>query len=148
MKFFRVFIAAALALGVVSASAATVTARASWTAPATYADEARTPLPATDIVEYRIYFAVDENVPDDRDAPHIKVVSGTSRVVSVELTPRLAPYTVRFGVRVVANNGGISELSNIASASYRVQTTANPSAATDVRFELNCSVGCTMTLVE
>lgn len=126
--------------------AAPVNAALSWTAPTTRVDG--TPLAASEIAEYRIYSAVGGDVATDKDAAHMKVTSGTSQVVTIELTPRAEPYVLRFGARAVDTKGNVSALSNIASTTVRVESTAVPGAPTTLQFEIDCAAGCVITEVE
>jgi hypothetical protein len=126
--------------------AAPVNAQLSWTAPTTREDG--TALAASEIAEYRIYSAVGGDVATDKDAAHIKVANGTSQVVTIDLTPRVQPYTLRFGARAVDTRGNVSALSNIASTTVLVESTAGPGAPTTLQFEIDCAAGCVITEVE
>lgn len=128
-----------------AAFAAPVTADLSWTAPTTREDG--TPLAAAELAEYRIYSAIGGAVAIDPAATHVKVTSGTTQVVTIELTPRLAPYVLNFGIRAVDTRGSISALGT-ASTEVLVESTAGPSAPTSLRFEINCASGCTVSPVQ
>ncbi len=143
MKYLLI---AALALFSAMSSAAPVTAQLSWTVPTTRADG--TPLAASEIDEYRIYYAVGGDVAADANAAHVKVISGTAQVVTIELTPRPEPYVLNFGARAVDTRGNVSALSNIASTTARVDSTAAPSAPTNLQFEISCASGCVVTPVQ
>lgn len=143
MKYLLI---AALALFSAMSSAAPVSAELSWTAPTTRADG--TPLAASEIAEYRIYSAVGGDVSTDANAAHVKVSGGTSQVVTIELAPRVDPYTIKFGARAVDTRGNISALSNIATTTVRVDSTSAPSAPTSLRFTISCVSGCVITPVQ
>jgi len=143
MKYLLI---AALALFSAMSSAAPVTANLSWTVPTTRADG--TPLAASEIAEYRIYSAVGGAVATDANAAHVKVSTGTTQVVTIDLTPRAEPYALNFGARAVDTRGNVSALSNIATTTVRVESTSVPSAPTNLQFEINCARGCVITPVE
>lgn len=149
MKSIRFVISALLiAAGAIFATAATAAPVASgleWTAPTTRADG--TPLAAAEIAGYRIYQSVDADLPTDPNSNYIAVTSGSTRTISIDLMPRAEPYVLRFGIRAVDTSGRISALGT-ASRTVRVASTAEPSAPTSVRIELNCEAGCVITVVE
>jgi hypothetical protein len=127
--------------------AAPVNAALSWTAPTTRVDG--TPLAASEIAEYRIYSGVASDAWGvDKDSPHMKVTSGTSQVVTIELTPRAEPYVLQFAARAVDTKGNVSPLSNIASTTVLVESTAEPGAPTTLQFTIDCAAGCVITEVK
>jgi hypothetical protein len=142
MKYLLI---AALALFSAMSTAAPVSAELSWTVPTTREDG--TPISASELAGYRIYHAVDAAVSTDPESSHVTLTGGTSQVISIDLAPRVEPYTLRFGIRAVDTAGRISALAT-TSTTVRVASTAEPSAPTSVRIELNCTSGCVISVVE
>lgn len=136
----------ALALGLLSAvaQAAPVTADLSWTAPDARVDG--TELDPSDIAEYRVYHAVDDDI--DPDSTPIIVTGGNAEVVTIDLTPRAEPYDLLFAVTAVDADGRESDLSNVAIVTALVQSTAAPAPPTSLRFEIRCDGECSVTVVE
>jgi len=124
-----------------AAHAAPATSELSWTAPD--AREDGTPLLAEEIAEYRVYYAVDEQVTTDSTT----VVIGGSEVagtITLTLNPRPEPYVVRFAVATVDTDGRVSALSEIVSKKFAVSSTAAPMPATNLTFSVTCTSGCTI----
>lgn len=136
----------ALSLSSFLVDAAPVSAGLSWSAPTARTDG--TPLAASELASYRIYSAVGGNVSTDAESAHVVVTGATTQVISIDLVPRAAPYTLRFGARVVDTKGNISALSNIAETTVLVTSTAPPNAPTLLKFQLNCTSGCVITEVK
>ena len=116
-------------------------ANLSWTAPTTRADQ--TPLTAEEIKEYRVYYTIDGTAPGEGEPI---VVGGTSasETVTLELTPRLEPYVVSFAIKTVDTDGLGSALSDVVTKEFEVESTSNPGAPTNLKFEITCGDGCTI----
>lgn len=136
----------ALAVGLLSAvaRAAPVTADLSWTAPEARVDG--TALSPSDIAEYRIYHAIDDDIDPGSDP--IIVTGGNTEVVTIDLTPRAEPYDLVFAVTAVDTDGRESDLSNVAIVAALVQSAAAPAPPTSLRFEIRCEGDCSVTVVE
>ena len=124
-----------------AAHAAPATSELSWTAPTTRVDG--TPLDPTDIAEYRVYYTINGE-PQGVDPI---VVSGTSasETVTLELTPRVEPYVISFAITTVDTAGLESAQSETVSKTFQVDSTAAPSAPTNLQFTIVCGDGCTIT---
>ncbi len=115
----------------------------SWTPPTTYVDGS--PLSVEEIQEYRIYYAVDEAVV--KTTEYITANDFQKRaVITLTLTPRVAPYVVNFAMSTVATNGMESALSETVSKKFNLNTTAEPSAPTAITVTISCNDGCTITI--
>jgi len=114
----------------------------SWVAPDTREDGS--PLSPDEIKEYRVYYTVDGQTPGDN---YPVVVSGTaqSETVTLELMPRAAPYVVGFAITTVDTDGVESVRSDVVSKTFNVDSTAKPSAPTNIQFTIICGAGCTIT---
>lgn len=136
----------ALAMGFLSAvaQAAPVTADLSWTAPD--AREDGTALDPSEIAEYRIYHAIDDDIDPGSDP--IIVTGGNTEVVTIDLVPRAEPYDLVFAVTAVDTEGRESDLSNVAIVTALVQSTAAPAPPTSLRLEIRCDGECSVTVVE
>lgn len=146
-RFFTLVLIAGLALLCAARlQAAPATASLSWTEPTMRADGVA--LAPAEIAGYRIYQAIDGEVSSDAASDYIAVTGELARVVTIELVPRPEPYVLAFGVRAVDAQGRVSALSNIATKAVRVESTAAPGAPTSVRFEIDCTAGCVITVVE
>lgn len=126
------------------ANAAPVSAELSWTAPTSREDG--TPLAPSEIAEYRIYHAVGGDIDPEGD-PTI-VSSGNAEIVTIDLAPRAAPYSIQFAVTAVDTDGKESTLSNIEIVTALVQSTAAPAPPTSLQFEIRCDGECSVTVVE
>lgn len=136
-----------LTLACTPALAETVTPVLAWDAPVVREDG--TPLAASEIAGYRIYMAIDSAVATDPDASYITVTGALTRTITVELTPRAEPYTLRFGARCVDTEARASQLSTIVEGRFRVRSSAGPGAPTTLRINFACPNGnCTATVVE
>ena len=122
-------------------SAATQSSSLSWSAPTTREDG--TPLAATDIAQYNVYYAVDG--PVTTGSTKTVVTGATTKTVTLSLTPRAVPYTINFAVTAVDTTGAESPLSNVVSKTFTVVSTAAPSAPTSVTFSISRGSGCTIT---
>ena len=124
-----------------AAQAAPATSELSWTAPTTRVDG--TPLDPADIAEYRVYYTINGE-PQGVDPI---VVSGTSasETVTLELTPRVEPYVISFAITTVDTDGLESAQSETVSKTFQVDSTAAPSAPTNIQFTIVCGDGCTIT---
>jgi hypothetical protein len=125
-----------------AAHAAPATSELSWTAPDTREDG--TPLLAEEIAEYRVYYAVDEQVTTNSTTVMLggTAVAGT---ITLTLTPRAEPYVVRFAVATVDTEGRVSALSEVVSKTFSVSSTAAPMPSTNLMFSVTCTSGCTIT---
>ena len=144
MKYLLVFVLALVSFGAVAAPA---TSTLTWTAPTTRADG--TPLQATQIEEFRVYHGIDIG-PDDPLAigPEYTAVTGENTTdITIELVPRAEPYVISFAITTVDRDGLESALSNTVSKTFDVDSTAAPSAPTNLQFTIVCGDGCTITEV-
>jgi len=139
MKYIAILLFALLAL---PATAAEGVSDLSWTAPETRADG--TPLQATEIQEFRIYYGVDVAKPLTKGTEYTAVTGENVAKVTVELTPRLEPYVVSFAVTTVDTNGLESLLSDTVTKEFVAESTSEPNAPTNLLFEFNCITGCTV----
>lgn len=140
--FFLLVMTPLLALS--AAHAAPVHADLEWQAPATRADG--TPLQAGELAEYRVYWSVDSAI--DATAAPVVVSGRVTELVTIELTPRAEPYTLRFAVTAVDNDGRESDLSNIVTHTVKVASTASPTPPTFLRLEISCGSGCVIQPAE
>ena len=124
-----------------AAHAAPAPSDLSWTAPTTRVDG--TPLDPADIAEYRVYYTINGE-PQGIDPI---VVNGTSasETVTLELTPRVEPYVISFAITTVDTDGLESAQSETVSKTFQVDSTAAPSAPTNLQFTIVCGDGCTIT---
>ena len=144
MKFAAfLFVGLLVTLAAQAAQAAPATSELSWTAPSTRVDG--TPLDSADIAEYRVYYTINGE-PQGVDPI---VVSGTSasETVTLELTPRVEPYVISFAITTVDTDGLESVQSETVSKTFQVDSTAAPSAPTNLQFTIVCGEGCTVTEV-
>ena len=143
MKYLLGFVLALFSLGAVAAPA---TSKLSWTAPTTRVDG--TPLQATQIEEFRIYHGIDIGPDPLAIGPEYTQVSGENAAdITIELTPRSDPYVLSFAITTVDRDGLQSVLSETATKSFDVQSTAKPSAPTQLMFTVACAdgSGCEIT---
>lgn len=114
----------------------------SWTAPDTREDG--TPLAPSEIAEYRVYYAVDEQATKTST---MVVIGGTAtaETVTLTLTPRPDPYVVSFAIATVDTKGVESVLSEVVSKTFVVNSTAAPMPPTNLTFTVTCTSGCTVT---
>ena len=126
-----------------AAHAAPAPSNLSWEAPTTRVDG--TALDPADIAEYRVYYTINGE-PQGVDPI---VVSGTSasETVTLELTPRVEPYVISFAITTVDTDGLESAQSETVSKTFQVDSTAAPSAPTNLQFTIVCGEGCTVTEV-
>ncbi|MCP4996170.1 MAG: hypothetical protein GY934_20675 [Gammaproteobacteria bacterium] len=143
MKNLVFIFAVLMAFISVPSFAAGVTAQVTWDAPVLRADGSA--LLAEQIEGYRIYMAVDSDVTSDVDSEHVFVSTGTTEPMRIDLMPRPEPYTVNVGIRTETTDGLISALSDVASMTVVVESTAVPNAPTDVQLQINCTMGCVIT---
>ena len=144
MKFATFLLVGFLVTLAGTASAAPATADLSWTAPSTRVDG--TPLAVEEIKEYRVYYTIDGTAPGTGDPI---VVDGTSasETVTLEITPRVEPYVISFAITTVDTDGLESAQSETVSKTFQVDSTAAPSAPTNLQFTIVCGEGCTVTEV-
>lgn len=133
-----------LALAAMAANSAPVSADLSWTAPTARVDG--TQLDPSEIAEYRVYYAVDDDI--DPDGTPIVVSSGYAETVTIDLQPRAEPYDILFGATAVDLNGLQSDMSDIVIKSVAVQSTAAPAPPTSLSFEIRCEGECSVVLIE
>ena len=122
-------------------AATTQTAKLSWTAPTTRVDG--TALASGDIAAYNVYYSV--GAKPDKSSTSLKETSGTTATVTLNLNPSPSAQTIYFAVTAVDTNGNESALSNIASKSFLVKSTALPEAPTSVTFSVSCGAGCSIS---
>lgn len=141
--FTPLFFVFALALAACQpAFAAGAAASLSWTQPTTRNDDS--PLAASDIAEYHVFYVVDGAAPTDNTGAGFTTITGASNkaTLSFDFKPRAEPYTVHFAVTAVDSKGLQSPLSNVKSLQFRVESTAAPAAPTAVSIEFKCTSGC------
>ena len=126
-----------------AAHAAEATSQLSWTAPDTRADG--TPLSADEISEYRVYYSIDGTPTGAGE--FIPVSGAVAETVTLELTPRVEPYVISFAITTVDTDGLESAQSETVSKTFQVDSTAAPSAPTNLQFTIVCGEGCTVTEV-
>lgn len=139
-----ILFALAVALLASVAQAAPVTADLSWTSPGERVDG--TPLAPEDIAEYRVYYSVNGDV--DPDSEPVVVTSGNAEVVTIDLAPSPAPYTLAFAVTAVDTEGRESDLSNVEIITALVESTAIPAPPTSLSIEIRCDGQCSVKLIE
>ena len=145
MRYLLVFV---LALFSLEAVAAPATSKLSWTAPTTRVDG--TPLQATQIEEFRIYYGIDIGENLLSIGPDYTAVSGENVTdIMIELVPRVEPYVIIFAITTVDRDGLQSVLSETVTKSFDAQSTAKPSAPTQLMFTVACAdgSGCEITEV-
>ena len=116
----------------------------SWDAPTTRVDG--TPLQATQIEEFRVYHGIDigEN-PLALGLDYTAVTGENAAEITIDLTPRPEPYVISFAITTVDRDGLESALSETVSKTFQVDSTAAPSAPTNLQFTIVCGDGCTIT---
>ena len=128
------------------AFAAPAVSTLSWDAPTTRVDG--TPLQATQIEEFRIYYGIDIGPDPLAIGPEYTAVSGENATdITIELVPRADPYVISFAITTVDRDGLESALSETVSKTFQVDSTAAPSAPTNLQFTIVCGDGCTITEV-
>ncbi len=137
-----VVLAVCLTLMAAMANAATVSTDLSWEPPTTREDG--TPLAPTEIAEYRIYITVDGEAVGEP----VVVANDTTETVTLELAPRAEQYVVAFQATAVDTNGRESDRSNRVEQAFVVASTADPSPPTQLRLNITCGDGCTITPVQ
>jgi len=145
MKYLLVFVLALFSFGAVSAPA---TSTLSWDAPTTRVDG--TPLQATQIEEFRIYYGVDIGENPLAIGPDYTAVSGENATdITIELVPRADPYVISFAITTVDRDGLQSALSETVTKTFDVESTAKPNAPTQLMFSVACAdgSGCEITEV-
>lgn len=111
-------------------SAAEVERTLSWEAPTQYVNGA--PLPAEDILGYKILYSIDSQ---DFDNEVLVSAGSTEQIVVLDLPPRAEPYTIYAVARTIADTGE-SPNSNVASFEFEVPL-GPPGAPTNLRFVIN-----------
>ena len=142
---FTVFLLVGM-LATLAAHAAPATSTLSWDAPTTRVDG--TPLKATQIEEFRIYHGIDVGPDPLAIGPDYTAVSGENATdITIELVPRVEPYVISFAITTVDRDGLQSVLSETATKSFDVQSTAKPNAPTELMFTVACAdgSGCEIT---
>ena len=118
----------------------------SWDAPTTRVDG--TPLAPTEIQEFRVYYGIDIGPDPLAIGPEYTAVSGENATdITIELVPRADPYVISFAITTVDRDGLESALSETVSKTFQVDSTAAPSAPTNLQFTIVCGDGCTITEV-
>jgi len=139
-------IAMMLLLTSFGAFAAPAVSTLSWDAPTTRVDG--TPLQATQIEEFRVYYGIDIGPDPLAIGPEYTAVTGENAAeITIDLTPRPEPYVISFAITTVDRDGRQSVLSETVSKTFDVDSTADPAAPTSLRFTINCVDGCTVTEV-
>ena len=143
-SIFLVFLVAlALQFATYSVVAAEAVSKLSWDAPTTRVDG--TPLDPTEIAEFRIYYEVDiGDAVIMRGSEYTSVTGQNATDITVELTPRAEPYVLSFAATTVDTDGLESALSETVSKTFQVDSTAAPSAPTNLQFTIVCGDGCTI----
>ena len=141
----RYLIALALALAAPFAIGADATSQLTWEAPNARVDG--TALAAQEIAEYRVYYAVDATVTTDSTMVTIGP-DATSETVTIDLQPRQDLYTVKFAITTVDTDGRESKLSDVASKTFRVNSTAAPNPPNSLTFTISCGDGCVIEEVQ
>ena len=132
-------LALALALAAPFALGAEATSQLTWEPPTARVDG--TALTVQEIAEYRVYYAVDGTVTTDSTMVTIGP-DATSESVTIDLTPRQDLYTVNFAITTVDTDGRESALSDVASKTFQVNSTAAPNPPTSLTFTISCGDGC------
>ena len=143
MKYLLVFVLALFSFG---AFAAPAVSTLSWDAPTTRVDG--TPLQVTQIEEFRVYHGIDIGPDPLAIGPEYTAVTGENATdITIELVPRADPYVISFAITTVDRDGLQSVLSETVSKTFQVDSTAAPSAPTNLQFTIVCGDGCTVTEV-
>ena len=143
MKYLLVFVLALFSFGAVAAPA---TSTLSWDASTTRVDG--TPLQATQIEEFRVYHGIDIGPDPLAIGPEYTAVTGENATdITIELVPRADPYVISFAITTVDRDGLESALSETVTKTFQVDSTAAPSAPTNLQFTIVCGDGCTITEV-
>ena len=140
MRYLLVFVLALFSFGAVAAPA---TSTLSWTAPTTRVDS--TPLAATEIAEFRIYYGIDIGDTPLAIGPEYTAINGENAAeITVDLTPRPETYVLSFAITTVDTDGLQSVLSETVTKEFEVQSTSKPGAPTSLQFTVLCGDGCTI----
>ena len=145
MKYVIAFMFFMASFGIFAAPA---TSTLTWTAPTTRVDG--TPLQATQIEEFRIYYGVDIGENPLAIGPDYTAVSGENATdITIELVPRADPYVISFAITTVDRDGLQSALSETVTKTFDVESTAKPNAPTQLMFSVACAdgSGCEITEV-
>ena len=143
MKYVIAFMFFMASFGIFAAPA---TSTLTWTAPTTRVDG--TPLQATQIEEFRVYHGIDIGPDPLAIGPEYTAVTGENATdITIDLTPRPEPYVISFAITTVDRDGLQSALSETVSKTFQVDSTAAPSAPTNLQFTIVCGDGCTITEV-
>jgi len=143
MKYVIAFMFFMASFGIFAAPA---TSTLTWTAPTTRVDG--TPLQATQIEEFRVYHGIDIGENPLAIGPEYTAVTGENATdITIELVPRADPYVISFAITTVDRDGLESALSETVSKTFQVDSTAAPSAPTNLQFTIVCGDGCTITEV-
>ena len=113
----------------------------SWEPPTTRVDG--TPMALEEIKEYRAFYTVDGQ-PAKGGEFFVIGPGATGEQITLELTPRAEPYVVSFAILTVDTNGLESVMSDTVSKQFDVDSTAEPSAVTNLRFTVSCITDCTI----
>ena len=117
----------------------------SWDAPTTLSDGS--PLDPARLAGYRVYIAVDENLDPNGSFTAVQNNQGPQEI-TIDLSPRVTPYELKFGVIAVLNDGKTSAMSLIGQQQFILQSNANPSPPTNLKIILECqSVGCEIIIL-
>jgi hypothetical protein len=136
----KAFLSILFCLVAASAIAVPVICTLSWDAPMVLADGS--PLDPTRLAGYRVYIAIDADLDPDGEFTAVQNNQGPQEI-SIDLDPRIQPYELKFGVIAVLNDGKVSQMSEIGSQSFRLQSSANPGPPTNLKIILECrSAGC------
>jgi len=139
-------IAMMLLLTSFGAFAAPAVSTLSWDAPTTRVDG--TPLAPTEIQEFRVYHGIDIGPDPLAIGPEYTAVTGENATdITIELVPRADPYVISFAITTVDRDGLESALSETVTKTFQVDSTAAPSAPTNLQFTIVCGDGCTITEV-
>ena len=137
----RYLITLLLALAAPLALGAEATSQLTWEPPTARVDG--TALAAQEIAEYRVYYAIDQTVTTDSTMVTIGP-DATSESVTIDLEPRQDLYTVNFAITTVDTDGRESKLSDVASKTFNVDSTAVPNPPNSLTFTISCGDGCTI----
>ena len=127
-----------MSLGAIAAEA---TSNLSWEAPTTRVDG--TPLAMEEIQEYRVYYEVD-GIPTVASSVTAIDFASISAEITLTLNPRVEPYVVSFAILTVDTEDRQSQLSEIVSKTFNVNSTANPGVPTTLQFTVTCTNGCSI----
>lgn len=133
-------------MGIVKNAEAATDMHLRWEQPLFYDDG--TEMSLETIANFELHYTVDKEFEITEQPVIIKAGETGTYVLPLNLAPRPDPYTVKVALRTVSIYGVRSDISNIISESFLVNSTAKPSAPVNIKFEFKCDKTCEIILVD